>query len=419
MKARKVAKKMAYRRRHESLCSHDQVRLGMLKKTMLVVVCRRNLVVNGDSDEFLEYSRILRLLGAWYLSISYIQFMREPVAPSNNVRIDHLQQGNCRINYRFSPEQLHELVDLLNIPAKVVFSNRRTMCGEEVFLRFLYEFVSGANQHRIASEVFGMDQPTQSKAFGWMVDYLYENYSKLVQNNLQWWFDNDYFRKSGKAIEYKSKIDGNLVSFFLDCNCLETHVMGGGPVGNGCDAPRWDDTIQRAFYNAWKARHGLKHQTLDNAYGMTMDMCGPESLRRNDLALLRVSNINNRLQIVQNNAPVQYIAMGDSAYKKNTHITSYHKNEERIDGSKEWNRKMKSVRISIEWNYGHTASMFKYLVTKEKLNVLDCTATAKVYTVATLLKNIHCGYYGSQTSNYFGLELPRDFVSKYIRQEIF
>ena len=61
-----------------------------------------------------------------------------------------------------------------------------------------------------------------------------------------------------------------LVAHFIDCNCLPTSVVVGGPVEAGANASRWDGTIRRAFYNGWKSIHGLKHQTVDNAY-----MCGP------------------------------------------------------------------------------------------------------------------------------------------------
>ena len=39
----------------------------------------------------------------------------------------------------------------------------------------------------------------------------------------------------------------------------------------------------------------IKHQTMDNAFGMTMDLFGPYSLRKNDLKLLTFSNINGRV----------------------------------------------------------------------------------------------------------------------------
>ena len=53
--------------------------------------------------------------------------------------------------------------------------------------------------------------------------------------------------------------------------------------------------------------------------------------------------------------------MGDSAYKKKSHITSYHRADELIEDFKAWNNAMKKVRISIEWDYGYTASLFKYV----------------------------------------------------------
>ena len=54
----------------------------------------------------------------------------------------------------------------------------------------------------------------------------------------------------------------------------------------------------------------MKHQTVDNSLGFTIDIHGPCSLRRNDLQLFRESNINERMR----NAG-DWIIFGDSAYK--------------------------------------------------------------------------------------------------------
>jgi hypothetical protein len=73
------------------------------------------------------------------------------------------------------------------------------------------------------------------------------------------------------------------------------------------------------------------------------------------------------------------------------------------------NRVLKVIRESIEWNYGGTAAMFKYLVNFEKLQVIKGTKTLKVYTVATILRNCHMILYGGQTSAFFGLSAVRIF----------
>jgi hypothetical protein len=70
----------------------------------------------------------------------------------------------------------------------------------------------------------------------------------------------------------------NLVAHFIDCNCLPTSVVGGGPAEEGANAMRWDDLVQRAFYNGWKSIHGLKHQSVENAFGFAVDLYGLTSL---------------------------------------------------------------------------------------------------------------------------------------------
>jgi len=75
--------------------------------------------------------------------------------------------------------------------------------------------------------------------------------------------------------------------YLIDCNCFETDQLGGGPSEAGANSSRWDSEVQRAFYNGWKSIHGLKHQTVDNSLGFTIDIFGPTSLRRNDLRLFR------------------------------------------------------------------------------------------------------------------------------------
>jgi hypothetical protein len=88
---------------------------------------------------------------------------------------------------------------------------------------------------------------------------------------------------------------------------------------------------------------------------MTVDMAGPTSLHRNDLALLRLSQINDRMAAMQEGEPDPLTFFEDSAYHIDTHCRSYFKVLERVPDYAKWNRDMKMVRISIKWNYGYTA----------------------------------------------------------------
>ena len=164
------------------------------------------------------------------------------------------------------------------------------------------------------------------------------------------------------------------------------------------------------------------HQTVDNAFGLTVHAYGPTSLIRNDIALLRLSRINMTMSDLQEGDPVQYKIFGDSAYSRQSHIFSYYKFPPPFmtEAHQQWNHSMKSVRISIEWNnYGFTASLFKLFRNNDKLRLLQSGEVAKLYMVGTLLRNFHVIMYGCQTSNYFNVRLPQNFLEHYIAQTDF
>ena len=66
---------------------------------------------------------------------------------------------------------------------------------------------------------------------------------------------------------------------------------------------------------------------------------------------------------------------GDSAYKVRSHMRSYYKVKDLKDVLtddeyatwKDWNYKMKTDRITIEWNYGVTAKLFRYIQNTDQL----------------------------------------------------
>ena len=411
---RKVAKHLSYRKRYLSLSSIEQVRLRRLKRLILTVMCK--IKTSEEKDEL--NSKLKKLIVLYFaMTTSTDEGLDRPERCAPTIR--SFSASNCKLMFEFKKTDLLRLLPLLHFPDECCFDNRSKMAGEEVFLRGLYELVTAANKHDI-SRVFGRDWSAQSRAFKYFIEHMYNNFKHLLMDNLHWWYRNGFFTSSAEAIGRKMELDEehkNMIAHFIDCNCLEICRVGGGPAEDGCNSARWDPRIQRAHYNGWKSLNGLKHQTVDNAYGFTVDMFVPTSLRRNDLTLLRLSNINDRQAELQHGSEEQYMTFGDSAYKRRSHLTSYYADIDEL--IRRWNRRMKRVRISIEWNYGTTASLFKYICCKRKLKVLQSTNVSKIYTVCTLLRNIHIALYGCQTSNYFDLDIPDNFLEKYLMQEDF
>ena len=159
---------------------------------------------------------------------------------------------------------------------------------------------------------------------------------------------------------------------------------------------------------------------MDNAYGFTENIHGPASVRRNDWFLLMDSQINNKFQEIQEADEDQYVIFGDSAYGRDTHVMTYHSIVDDDAEKSTWNKCMKHVRISIEWNYGTTANLFKMVRKRDKLQLMkNAGKVSEIYTVATLFRNFHIACYGCQSSNYFNLELPKDMLHNYITQTDF
>ena len=67
---------------------------------------------------------------------------------------------------------------------------------------------------------------------------------------------------------------------------------------------------------------------------------------------------------------------------------------------------MSSLCQSVEWGFGKLLQLFPFLDYKKNLK-LFLQPVAKYYMVANLLANAHTCLYGSQISNYFGLNHPK------------
>ena len=85
-------------------------------------------------------------------------------------------------------------------------------------------------------------------------------------------------------------LDEFFVTGFLDCVTFATFMPRGGPMDDGLNAPRFSNHVQRAFYNRWTRKHGMKKQSSCLANGMALDVGKGFSCRRNNLHLLQESD---------------------------------------------------------------------------------------------------------------------------------
>ena len=212
---KKLARNLNYRRRYMALTSNDQVMARKIRRCLIIMLL--NDTANEKADKDIDFC---------------IEALLQMYFQSKRNFIKDFQDSEVKIYYTFnSVDDLTHLYQLLKFPNKVIFDNRSTMGGEEVFMRGLYELVSGENQERICMNVFGRECSVQSRAFSYFINHIYCNFKHLLFDNLSWFYKNNLFDESAEAIGIKMQCKDctNLVFAFIDCNCLPTSVVGGGP----------------------------------------------------------------------------------------------------------------------------------------------------------------------------------------------
>jgi hypothetical protein len=167
--------------------------------------------------------------------------------------------------------------------------------------------------------------------------------------------------------------------------------------------------LQRAFYSGYCACHAVVWQTVDTPHGMVMHMWGPGAGRHQDRWRVRESQINTLMRDAQEGNEEQYSMFGDNIFLPKSHLDVKHGGEPYMltDRQLQENFARPRARVSIEWNYGSTSSLFRYV--SHTANNKVCGGGSNIalaYFTAVLLKNCHVCLYHSETSNFFDIAPP-------------
>jgi hypothetical protein len=163
---------------------------------------------------------------------------------------------------------------------------------------------------------------------------------------------------------------------------------------------------QRVLYNGRKKIHSLKFQSVVAPNGLITNLFGPVEGKKHDSGMLADSNLLNLLgQHSFDTAGNPLCIYGDPAYPLRVHLQTGFKGGVLTPQQKFWNKKMSEVRVSVEWLFGDILNYFKFLDFRKNLKI-GLNAVGKMYIVCALLNNGRSCLYGSQTSNYFGINPP-------------
>ncbi|KAH9074077.1 hypothetical protein Ae201684P_015975 [Aphanomyces euteiches] len=151
----------------------------------------------------------------------------------------------------------------------------------------------------------------------------------------------------------------------------------------------------------------FQRQAVVLANGLIISMYGPIEGRRHDVILLKESGVGQKW--LSHACPGTYV-YGDPAYPLRPWLISPYKGARLTSAQASFNKKMNSVRVSVEWCFAGILRDWAFLNYKKNLKVF-LSPVAKMYLIGVLLSNcIACTsrdtIVGNQTSQFFNLAPP-------------
>lgn len=295
--------------------------------------------------------------------------------------------------FRFYPKDIIDMVNLLQIPDKLVIENGCTVSGIDALCILLKRFSYPCRLMEL-ERFFVRPKTTISMIINTLVDLLYANHKhRLTFDARNSWVDNAHLQLYADTIHNKGAPLPNVFGF-ID-----------GTVRPICRPT----TGQRVCYNGHKRIHSIKFQSVVIPNGLIAHLYGPLEGRRHDIVLLRESGILQELeQMGPDRENMSFALYGDPAYPVRADLLSPFPTRRKralSPDEQEFNRLMSSVRECVEWEFGNILRNFAFLDFRKNLKVL-LSPVAKYYLVGGLLTNCHTCFYGNQTSRYFNLDPP-------------
>jgi nuclease HARBI1 len=317
-----------------------------------------------------------------------------PLVPEVRFRLRDVADANCILDFRFDRQGIQRLFVALRLPDVIITPQRDRVPGIEALCMVLFRLTFPKRFHDSMPK-FGRSVSSQSRIFLHVIGLLYARWSTLL------------FCPVGlvkaRLVAYCDAVAAkgaplNCVFGFIDGTKIASCRPGRS--SSGLD-------LQRVVYTGHKRMHCLSYQAVTAPDGLCIHFWGPMEGRRHDAAMLRESGFVEFLDRQGSVFDDRYI-YGDPAYGVSHRILSGFKGN--LTGKSDmadFNRRMSSVRESVEWTFALLKSLWKFIDCKKQQKILQ-SPVAQVVAVAMLLTNCHtCYNQGNQISMYFGLSPPR------------
>lgn len=310
--------------------------------------------------------------------------------------LDEMTDDECNSEFRFKKDDIARLCTSLGMEDTIVTRDRHVVPSNEAVCVLLKRL---AYPCRLSDMIprFGRPVPTLSIIFNHMINLVYERFNHLLSTFEQPWLSRENLTRYAESVYTKCDALKNCWGF-IDGTVRE------------CCRP---GEFQRVLYNGHHRVHGVKYQSVTCPNGLIANFFGPVEGRRHDSSLLAQSKLLEKLDEYSFDADGNPLCIyGDPAYPLRIHLMTGYKGAALTEEQEEFNQRMSSVRVSVEWIFGDIVRFFAFVDFKKDLKI-NLSAIGKIYTVCALLQNAHTCLYGNTTSRFFNLQPPE--LEEYLR----
>lgn len=416
---RRPRQQLAYRFRYLGLGAAEITHQKELQRRLCIVWMLQE-GMSSDSDDSDEDDDVLSLLETHLLMqlrdllVQPGEIVYPPIdrMPRNMAYFAQHHLARCEILFRFTHERLVRLFRCLQVPNECVLENGTHISGEEVFLFSLCRLTYPDRLNTMTNDLWGGEESLWSRAFKYFNLFINNEHGHRLTDYFEFWVPR--FPDMARAVQEKLALhgveygeqDSQPIAVFIDDTVREICRPGAGPANRHLQD---QNETQRAFYSGWCAHHALVWQTVDSPCGMIVHAFGPGAGRHQDRERLRLSGINELMRDSQLGMQQQYKMYGDNIFLSKSHLLVRHAGEAYMLTQRQLqeNHARPKVRISIEWNYRTTSSLFKFVNYVENCKI--CTGgsnAALTYFTAMFLKNCHVCLYHCESARYFNIVPP-------------
>ena len=304
--------------------------------------------------------------------------------------LDTMDKYEHKAELRLWKNDVYILLEALRFPEQLRCYNGAVVDSVEALCIFLQRVAYPCRYGDLLSQ-FARPVPQLSMMTNRVVSDIYDRFGHLLRTMDQPWLSRHNLKLYANAVHARGATLDNCWGF-VD-----------GTVRPICHPKR----NQRLVYNGHKRVHALKFQSVVAPNGLIANVYGPVEGRRHDSAMLAMSGLLTQVEEYSFSPENQPLCIyGDPAYPHRIHLQCPYQQRHNLTPEQQaFNHSMSQVRVSVEWIFGEIVSYLKSVDFKKNLKI-GLSPVSKIYVVCALMRNALTCLYGSNTSEFFGIQPP-------------